>query len=345
MELVSDEAVIELPDGFECPLSLQCMRDPVVTQAGVSYERTAIEGWFNRGKKTDPATGVILESLVLYRNVNLKKCIDAFLEKQITQDIEKRSTGPIDKLGDIGIGDDKWTMFHDFAYKNDISQMQILLMQKNEGLIEKINSENRKGWTPLNLAIVFGSQRMMALLIEHGALVLSSKTISNKVLPIHLACQYGDLSKVQYLIDHGARESVSCVYQYKNVSQKIFDLGKDGGITPLAIAVRYADISVIRLLLMNGAIAVVNKYANLYYFDSNDWLSDYTPVHIALRYRDSKIVELLVEYGADLKFCVTGLLFQRWATPSNQQLIKMNPENSIELEEWLQTKNSIEFGI
>jgi hypothetical protein len=51
------------------------MADPVSTPDGQSYERTAIEQWFNSGEDTSPATGAALIHQNLVPNIALRNII------------------------------------------------------------------------------------------------------------------------------------------------------------------------------------------------------------------------------------------------------------------------------
>ena len=68
-----------LPDEFCCPITSECMRDPVlVTATGMTYEREAITQWLS-DHDIDPSTGTELNgNKVLAPNVILRKLIDAW---------------------------------------------------------------------------------------------------------------------------------------------------------------------------------------------------------------------------------------------------------------------------
>ena len=60
--------VAPIPGGFECPLTLEIMKDPVMTVGGQVFERLAIEKWFREGERTcstkadrcfEPFTGAV----------------------------------------------------------------------------------------------------------------------------------------------------------------------------------------------------------------------------------------------------------------------------------------------
>jgi ubiquitin C len=62
-------------DSFQCPLTMEVMRDPVFTADGQTYERREIEKWFALGNRTSPLTGEELPSTNLLPNIALRKAI------------------------------------------------------------------------------------------------------------------------------------------------------------------------------------------------------------------------------------------------------------------------------
>ncbi len=62
-------------DSFHCPLTMEVMRDPVITADGQSYERAEIESWFALGKRMSPLTGAELPSTHLTPNIALRNAI------------------------------------------------------------------------------------------------------------------------------------------------------------------------------------------------------------------------------------------------------------------------------
>ncbi len=61
---------------FQCPITCEIMKDPVICADGHSYEREAIAHWFNNGEKKSPMTGLILSSTILIPNHNLRNAIE-----------------------------------------------------------------------------------------------------------------------------------------------------------------------------------------------------------------------------------------------------------------------------
>ncbi len=62
-------------DSFQCPLTMEMMRDPVMTADGQTYERAATEEWFALGRRTSPLTGDELPSTNFFPNIALRKVI------------------------------------------------------------------------------------------------------------------------------------------------------------------------------------------------------------------------------------------------------------------------------
>jgi hypothetical protein len=69
----------EIPDSFYCPISGEIFMDPVITADGHTYERKAIEMWFEN-HNTSPLTNVHLHSKDLIPNVTLKKLVTNYYE-------------------------------------------------------------------------------------------------------------------------------------------------------------------------------------------------------------------------------------------------------------------------
>jgi hypothetical protein len=60
---------------FFCPITAEIMRDPVTTADGQTYERAAIERWFESSDMS-PATGANLPSKTVVPNIALRKAVE-----------------------------------------------------------------------------------------------------------------------------------------------------------------------------------------------------------------------------------------------------------------------------
>jgi hypothetical protein len=71
----------DFPADFLCPLTSEPLVDPVMTDDGLTYERSAISAWLV-DNQTSPANGnATLESKDLLPNVALRNAIDEFRQK------------------------------------------------------------------------------------------------------------------------------------------------------------------------------------------------------------------------------------------------------------------------
>eukprot|EP00250_Pteridium_aquilinum_P015310 c22512_g1_i2 orf=467-3505(-) len=74
-------SISSIPSSFFCPITKSIMREPVmIAEEGFTYEKSAILEWFNRGHKTCPDTGRVLQSLALVPNLKLQQAMDEFFD-------------------------------------------------------------------------------------------------------------------------------------------------------------------------------------------------------------------------------------------------------------------------
>ncbi|XP_050112139.1 U-box domain-containing protein 44-like [Malus sylvestris] len=83
-----DDVHIQPFKNFLCPLTKEVMRDPVVLQSSQTYERTAINYWFERcledGRDpTCPVTGQVLGSLEVKPNIGLSGAIEEWVNRNV----------------------------------------------------------------------------------------------------------------------------------------------------------------------------------------------------------------------------------------------------------------------
>ena len=71
----------DAPESFLCPITQELMRDPVNTQDGHTYERSALEEWFRTGQNTSPLTGLPLPDTRMTPNIALRNAITEWEEK------------------------------------------------------------------------------------------------------------------------------------------------------------------------------------------------------------------------------------------------------------------------
>mmetsp|Transcript_143224 Transcript_143224/g.249799 ORF Transcript_143224/g.249799 Transcript_143224/m.249799 type:complete len:907 (+) Transcript_143224:59-2779(+) len=68
------------PPSFYCPISHQCMHDPVVLTDGHTYERRHIEHWL-KDNNTSPVTGSELPQIAIFPNHALRNAIEEYFDQ------------------------------------------------------------------------------------------------------------------------------------------------------------------------------------------------------------------------------------------------------------------------
>nr|XP_043631344.1 U-box domain-containing protein 1-like [Erigeron canadensis] len=77
----SQSMIINIPDEYRCPISLDLMRDPVIVASGHTYDRVSIAQWINSGHHTCPKSGQRLIHMALIPNYALKSLIHQFCQE------------------------------------------------------------------------------------------------------------------------------------------------------------------------------------------------------------------------------------------------------------------------
>lgn len=73
---------------FRCPITGLAMLDPVINSAGITYERAAIQRWYDEGNNTDPSTRIVIEKSLLLSNLALRSIIEAARDDYKSQSIQ-----------------------------------------------------------------------------------------------------------------------------------------------------------------------------------------------------------------------------------------------------------------
>eukprot|EP00825_Cyclidium_porcatum_P045184 TRINITY_DN67_c0_g4_i1.p1 TRINITY_DN67_c0_g4~~TRINITY_DN67_c0_g4_i1.p1 ORF type:complete len:405 (-),score=83.82 TRINITY_DN67_c0_g4_i1:155-1369(-) len=71
----------KIPDDFYCPITQEIFVDPVMAEDGNTYERVAIEAWFQK-HDTSPLTNQQLTSKHLVQNLTVKKLVQDFIRSK-----------------------------------------------------------------------------------------------------------------------------------------------------------------------------------------------------------------------------------------------------------------------
>ena len=72
---------LEYPENFLCPITCDIMHDPVSAKDGHTYERSAIQRWFDQGKRSSPVTNEVMRSTDLVPNHFVKSQISAWRDQ------------------------------------------------------------------------------------------------------------------------------------------------------------------------------------------------------------------------------------------------------------------------
>jgi len=164
-----------------------------------------------------------------------------------------------------------------------------------------VDSQDKKGWTPLKTASRYGHLDIVQLLIQSGA---GFDTPDNEGwVPLFAASRYGHLDIVRLLIQSGAAADyppnevwtplfAASRYGHLDILQLLIQSGAavdtpdNEGWTPLFAASRCGHLDIVRLLIRSRA-AVDTP-------DEEGW----TPLFAASRYGHLDIVQLLIQSGA-----------------------------------------------
>lgn len=102
---------VAIHDFYICSITDTVMEDPVVTLAGQTYSRKAIEEWFSRGKITDPLTRMDLKSTQLIPNCNLKSQIREWKQAQKNKEVnvkQEYDLRPMEQIDTVKCKQNRW---------------------------------------------------------------------------------------------------------------------------------------------------------------------------------------------------------------------------------------------
>ncbi|KAJ0260601.1 U box domain-containing protein [Hirschfeldia incana] len=74
----TSEPEIAIPPEFQCPISIDLMKDPVIISTGITYDRTSIEKWIDSGNNTCPVTNTVLTTFDQIPNHTIRKMIQGW---------------------------------------------------------------------------------------------------------------------------------------------------------------------------------------------------------------------------------------------------------------------------
>ncbi len=312
----------ETPNHFLCPITQGIMEDPVVTADGFSYERIAIERWFERNRHLSrvpsPLTNLPLANRSLVPNMSLKQAIDAWkteIERRqlLAEEEERRIAARREHLEEAlrRVAEENAVLHRELderlrreeAEKERRQREQIEGLERNPRRLRVIDEDDN---TLLHLAAQAGDLLIVKYLVEKGLDVRARNMMGASVL--YMACAAGHDSVVEYLLREtaakedkeepvygGARPAHiaaenghTLVLEALNAAQTNLTLEDEDKRTPLHYACRYGQIQAAEYLI--GAGLEVKKQDR----------KGHTPFHLACRENREEIARLLLQADRDL---------------------------------------------
>ncbi|KAK8352417.1 hypothetical protein V6Z11_A05G093600 [Gossypium hirsutum] len=148
---------------FLCPLTKEVMKEPVVLESSQTYERSAIEYWFERcledGRDpTCPVTGEVLKSLELKPNIGLAGAIEEWVNRNV--EIEVKCA--VEQLSKESMEAEGVERVLDVVYKISEEHPSNWFRVRNAGLVVMIVNLLRN--SSKSIGTVLRSKALMALL-------------------------------------------------------------------------------------------------------------------------------------------------------------------------------------
>ena len=168
---------------------------------------------------------------------------------------------------------------------------------------EMFDSDLYTKLTPLHLATVTGSLKLVRLLIENGAQV---NVENNQGLrPIHSAIHFGSFDIVSTLFENeailgnsqplkkflGAEDLMDCATDHGSIEivELLFEKGiKVKGTRAIQIAISNENIDIVKVLVKNGAI-----------IDSEEY-EEFPPLHRLYLRAEYEMMQFLIDHGANV---------------------------------------------
>ncbi|GFP94883.1 U-box domain-containing protein 21 [Phtheirospermum japonicum] len=83
---------LTIPTHFQCPISLDLMKDPVSLSTGITYDRESIEKWIESGNATCPVTNQVLRNFDQIPNHAIRKMIQEWCVENKSRGVERIPT-------------------------------------------------------------------------------------------------------------------------------------------------------------------------------------------------------------------------------------------------------------
>ncbi|MFJ5423623.1 ankyrin repeat domain-containing protein [Wolbachia endosymbiont of Drosophila barbarae] len=168
--------------------------------------------------------------------------------------------------------------------------------------LEKHNTRDENGMTPLHHAAANGDVKTAKYLIDDGANVDAQD--KGRHTPLHYAAAYGCVEIAEYLVVNEANVNAqdkdghtplhyAAIHGYVEIAEYLIDNGADvdaqdkDGVTPLHYAAVHGYVEIVKYLIDNGA--------NINAQDKDGHI----PLYFAVTNDNKELAKLLIKYGAD----------------------------------------------
>ncbi len=159
------------------------------------------------------------------------------------------------------------------------------LLKKGKDILIAVK-EGRGTWTPLALAVKYGYNRCVDLLLNAESFF---QEVGNSANLLHVAIQYRHPETVEYLLS--SDKVMACLKEKEISFEKFIEKKNSDGQTPLSLAAKLGDVISIQLL--------VDKRASL---ETKDFYHS-CPIHHAVKEGQYEAVRLLTLLGANITAC------------------------------------------
>ena len=268
-----------------CPISMTVMEDPVIlAETGITYDRSAITAWFERGNRTCPCTGERVTSLQLIPNRALKSAIEKWKEDNAalpgSSPEEDRPSRPYPPLRSPSTVADSRPVSQTTKPSIFESCLAYFLPSSFRGVSEEtVPSPQRISRKSTPRTIANQMTEAVRRQDEAGLYVFQRDGWSFDVLddsgqgPLHVAANQDDPRLLNLLLGCGAQT----------------EFRDKKGCTALHWASRWGHHVICKSLLHSGADINARSTAHT------------TPLHMAAYWGRLHVVEYLVQQGADLR--------------------------------------------
>ncbi|GKY91418.1 hypothetical protein MPSEU_000114100 [Mayamaea pseudoterrestris] len=120
---------VTIPSEFICPITLQIMVCPVMTRAGVNYERSAIISWLQNGSGVCPLTRTPLAPKDIVGNSSLENRIHHWCEANTVE--LKSDMADLEKVGIVG-----FVPLHKEKHKKILKRLERKIHESETGVAQ-----------------------------------------------------------------------------------------------------------------------------------------------------------------------------------------------------------------